>query len=86
MQTAQRRISRPEDPPGWRLAHEVWDAVRHDSWHPVLKLAFLVVVVVAVITAGLVTLAAFLGPWSVAMSVGGAGGVSVARLIRNKLT
>ncbi|HVV18614.1 MAG TPA: hypothetical protein VHF06_04215 [Pseudonocardiaceae bacterium] len=72
---------RREDPPGYRLAFAVVNLLRDEGWHPVLKLALLVVVVIA----GLVGLAVVLGPWSLVAGVGGAGGTAVARAIRGKL-
>jgi hypothetical protein len=73
---------RQEDPPGYRLAFAVLNLLRDEGWHPVLKLALLVTVVIA----GLVALAVALGPWSLVAGVGGAGGTAVARGIRRRLT
>ncbi|WP_018681289.1 hypothetical protein [Actinokineospora enzanensis] len=62
------------DPPGWRLAHDVWDAVRHDSWRPVLKLAFL-----AVVGVGLSAVVVLLMPWLSTVAL--ACGACVTRLL-----
>jgi hypothetical protein len=79
---APRRVEwRPGDPPGYRLAFAVVDLVRDDRWSPVLKLAFLALVVMA----GLAALAAVLGPWSlVTTGLGGVGGTAIARTLHRR--
>jgi hypothetical protein len=56
--------ARPGDHPGWRLAFQIWDCLRHDGWAPVCRLLLLMTPLVALAAVALIShswpLAAFL--------------------------
>jgi hypothetical protein len=51
--------ARPGDHPGWRLAFEIWDSLRHDGWAPLCRLLLLIAPIIALAAAALL-----IEPWS----------------------
>jgi hypothetical protein len=72
--------ARPSDHPGWRLAFEIWDCLRHDGWAPVCRLLLLMTPAVALVAAALI-----LQSWSLAAFLtAGAGTLAVSRRLSTR--
>lgn len=67
--------ARPGDHPGWRLAFEIWDCLRHDGWAPVCRLLLLMTPTVALAAVVLIA-----ESWSLAAFLtAGAGTLAICR-------